>query len=359
RPPFGGGGAGLEALGAPGRGPDRSAKVPGRVRRAPGESAGVRRRTGRRSRRSAMGTVVVTDEQIREAVPMADAVAAVRRAFADLAAGAFEIPVRAALGGGAFLSMPVHHRPSGTAAVKTLSLNFDRTPAITGTVVWSDVSRTGGLAADAGALTALRTGAASGVATDLLADPGASRLALIGAGGQAADQVRAVHAVRPLSRLTVTARTPARAEALVASLRAELPGVESATAPDPAAAVAGADVVCCATNTAEPLFAAADLPERVHVNAIGSYWPGMRELPDDLLAAATVVVDDEEAVLEESGEILHALGSGAIDRGDLVELGTALDGGLPERAPRTVFKSVGVAVQDWALARLLAERFLP
>src|SRR5690606_23287336 len=95
RPPFGGGGAGLEALGAPGRGPDRSAKVPGRVRRAPGESAGVRRRTGRRSRRSAMGTVVVTDEQIREAVPMADAVAAVRRAFADLAAGAFEIPVRA------------------------------------------------------------------------------------------------------------------------------------------------------------------------------------------------------------------------------------------------------------------------
>src|SRR5690606_6048847 len=127
RPPFGGGGAGLEALGAPGRGPDRSAKVPGRVRRAPGESAGVRRRTGRRSRRSAMGTVVVTDEQIREAVPMADAVAAVRRAFADLAAGAFEIPVRAALGGGAFLSMPVHHRPSGTAAVKTLSLNFDRT----------------------------------------------------------------------------------------------------------------------------------------------------------------------------------------------------------------------------------------
>src|SRR5690606_20076841 len=114
RPPFGGGGAGLEAFGGPGQGPDRSAKVPGRVRRVPGESAGgAAAGTGRRNRRSAMGTVVVTDEQIREAVPMADAVAAVRQAFADLAAGAFEIPVRAALGGGAFLSMPVHHRPSG------------------------------------------------------------------------------------------------------------------------------------------------------------------------------------------------------------------------------------------------------
>ena len=304
-----------------------------------------------------MTTTVVDDALLRTTVPMADAVAAVRTAFADLAAGAFEVPVRTVLGG-RFLSMPVHHVPSGTAAVKTLSLNFDRVPAIDGTVAWSDSARLGGLVADAGPVTALRTGAASGVATDLLAPAGASRLALIGAGAQAADQVRAVHAVRPLESVTIAARTPARPAALAEQLRAELPGTAVATAPDPASAVAGADIVCCATNSTEPLFSAADLPAAVHVNAIGSFRPHMRELPEELLAEATVVVDETEAVLEEAGEVIGALESGALSRAALLELGTALDAGLPEAAPRTVFKSVGVAVQDYAIVRLLAERLL-
>ncbi len=306
-----------------------------------------------------MGTVVVTDEQVRRAVPMAEAVDAVRRAFTDLAADVFEIPVRTVLGGGAHLAMPVHHRPTGTAIVKTLGLDFDRAPAITGTVVWSDPRRAHTLAADAGALTTLRTGAASGAATDLLAPPGARRMALIGAGGQAADQVRAVHTVRPLAELTVASRTRERAEALVAALAAEMPGVRMRTAPDPASAAAGADIVACATTAVEPVLRAADLPGRVHVNAVGSFRPAMRELDDDVLASSAVVVDDLGAVMEEAGEVLHALETGAITRADLVELGHALRRGPPaERCGRTVFKSVGVAVQDWAVARLLADRFL-
>ncbi|MBP2328844.1 ornithine cyclodeaminase/alanine dehydrogenase-like protein (mu-crystallin family) [Kibdelosporangium banguiense] len=100
------------------------------------------------------------------------------------------------------------------------------------------------------------------------------------------------------------------------------------------------------------------LPARVHINAIGAFRPTMRELPDDLLAEATVVIDDRAAILDESGEILHALSSGAIVADDLIVLGEALSH-PPARRDRTVFKTVGVAAQDWALARVLAAKFLP
>lgn len=101
----------------------------------------------------------------------------------------------------------------------------------------------------------------------------------------------------------------------------------------------------------------------MHVNAIGAYRPTMRELPDELLADA-IVVDERAAVLEESGEIIHAIQAGLIDAADLTELGAALAAGPAfaaaptRRAGRTVFKTVGIAPQDWAVAALLAERFL-
>jgi ornithine cyclodeaminase len=124
-----------------------------------------------------------------------------------------------------------------------------------------------------------------------------------------------------------------------------------------AAALTGADVVCCATTAREPLFPLDALPEQVHVNAIGAFRPTMRELPDELLGDGLVVIDEREAILEESGEILHAIAAGAMNSGEMVELGVALTEGI-HRTPRTSFKSVGVAVQDWAVANLLARTFL-
>jgi ornithine cyclodeaminase len=302
--------------------------------------------------------ISVSAEQVREAVSMPDAIAAVRQAFVDLAAGHFEMPVRTALRDGQFLDMAAHHRPSGTAMFKTLSLNFEgRDPAIAGTVVWSELESSDVLVADAGAVTALRTGAASGVATDLMAPADARRCVVIGTGAQAADQVRAVRAVRPIEHVTLVGRNIARAENLANALADEMDDVRVEVELEVEAAVAGTDVVCCATTAREPLFSLDVLPERVHVNAIGSFRPTMRELPDELLAGGLVVVDDQAAVLEESGEILHALAAGAITADDLVELGTALTEGI-DRTPRTSFKSVGVAVQDWAVARRLADAFL-
>ncbi|GLY44424.1 ornithine cyclodeaminase [Amycolatopsis sp. NBRC 101858] len=290
---------------------------------------------------------------VRAAVPMTAAVDAVREAFLDLAAGRFVVPQRLSFGSGTTLVMSACHTPTSTTVVKTLSLVAGRTPMILGTLVWNTAA--GQVVADAIEVTTLRTGAASGVATDLLAPASAGRLALLGTGAQAADQVRAVAAVRPVSRLAVFGRDPSRAHAFADRMRAEFPQIVPRVATSAADAVSDAEIVCCATSSSTPLFAVDDLPERVHVNAIGSYLPSMRELPAELLgSAACVVVDQVDAVLEEAGEVIHAVDGGIVERSSLVELGDALRT-PPAVGGRTVFKSVGLAVQDWAIARLLGD----
>ncbi|MFD9891931.1 ornithine cyclodeaminase family protein [Amycolatopsis sp. NPDC059027] len=298
-------------------------------------------------------------DEVRAAVPMPAAVDSVRDAFLDLADDCFVQPQRLAFGGeagtGTVLVMSAYHRPTGAATVKTTSVVPGRDPLIQSTLVWTTAERQ--LVAEAASITTLRTGAASGVATDLLAPRDASRLTLIGAGAQAADQVRAVAAVRDLRALTVFSRGTGRAHALLAELTAEFPGLITRVATSADDAVADAEIVCCATSSDTPVLATAALPERVHVNAIGSFRPSMRELPADLLATASaVVVDQLDACLDESGEIRHAVGTGLLDRAAILELGSALRT-PPGTGGRTVFKSVGVAAQDWAIARLLDPAF--
>jgi ornithine cyclodeaminase/alanine dehydrogenase-like protein (mu-crystallin family) len=306
-----------------------------------------------------MDVTTIGPEEVRSLVSMDDAIVAVRDGFLALHRGEFEMPTRTALREGQFLVMSVHHRPTGSAMFKTLSLNFGgRTPAIVGTVVWSELSHTRHLVADASTITTLRTGAIVGVATDLLAPPDAKSCTIIGAGGQSTDQVRAVHAVRPLASVIVVDRDQSRAEHLAATLRHELGISEVAVNSDADDAVRGVDIVCCATTATTPLFSLDSIAPQAHVNAIGAFRPTMRELPDELLADATVVIDEKEAILEESGEVIHAIASGAITEDDLTELGAALSTGLPPTGGRTVFKSVGVAMQDWAIAHLLAQRCL-
>jgi ornithine cyclodeaminase/alanine dehydrogenase-like protein (mu-crystallin family) len=307
--------------------------------------------------------VTIGPEEVRAAVPMPAAMQAVRDGFLALARGEFELPARTALRDGAFLVMSAHHRPTASAMIKTLSLNFrGRDPAIAGTVVWSELGHTVHLVADAAEVTRIRTGAIVGVATALMAPPGARTCTIIGAGSQAADQVRAVHAARPLAGVTVVDHHPGRAELLAELLAAELPHTAVSTGADAEEAVGGADIVCCATPATAPLFRLGALKSTVHVNAIGAYRPSMRELPDELLADAAVVVDERAAALEESGEIIHAIQAGVITSADLTELGAALTAGFPRRTAetgRTAFKTVGVAAQDWAIAALLARRCLP
>ena len=293
--------------------------------------------------------------RVRELVSMTDAIAAVREAFLSFAAGEFELPLRTAMRDGAFLTMNAHHSPSGTAVVKSVSLDFARRPAVQGVV--SVLALGDGVPAvmDAGAVTTMRTGAVVGVATDLLAPPEASRLTLIGLGGQALDQLRAVRAVRPIRSVGLAGGSLEEAESFRETHAAELSGLSIHCFADNDEAVSEVDVVCCATPATSPLFRGSSLPLRVHVNAIGAFRMTMRELPDDLLADSVVVVDQQHAALEESGEIVHAIEAGCLRADDLLELGAVLSTGV-EHSGRTVFKSVGLAIQDWAVARLVAER---
>ncbi|GAA1606569.1 ornithine cyclodeaminase family protein [Kribbella sancticallisti] len=295
---------------------------------------------------------VLSAEDVRRTVPMPAAISAVRDAFLELAAGHFVLPARQIFGDGAVLVMSAYHTPSRTAVVKKIGIALDQVPAIRATVIWTGAGEQ--LVADGTSITTLRTGAVVGVATDLLAAPDATRLALLGTGGQAADQVRAVLAVRPITEVAVTGRDATRAAALAKTLAAEFPAVHFIPGTSIDDAIITADVICCATSSSTPLFSVDALPDRVHVNAIGAFRPTMRELPRDLLAAASVVmVDQREAALEESGEIIDALTSGTLAESDLLELGTALTT-KPDPTGRTVFKSVGVGPQDWAIAAALA-----
>jgi len=295
---------------------------------------------------------VLSAEDVRRAVAMSTAIDAVRDAFRELAAGSFVLPPRQIFGDGEVLVMSAYHTPTGTAVVKKIGIALDQVPAIRATVIWTGAGDQ--LVADGGSITTLRTGAVVGVATDLLAPADASRLTLIGTGAQAPDQVRAVLAVRRIADVTVTGRSADRAAELCRDLADEFPEVRFSPSTDIDEAIADTDIVCCATSSATPLFTADALPDRVHVNAIGAFRPTMRELPRDLLATASlVVIDQQEAALEESGEIIDAVTSGALRRTDLVELGPAL-AAPPTPTGRTVFKSVGIGPQDWAIAAALA-----
>ncbi|MSW80523.1 MAG: ornithine cyclodeaminase family protein [Actinobacteria bacterium] len=291
-------------------------------------------------------------DQVREAVPMNVAITAVRDAFVGLGAGEFEMPVRNALDEGRFLTMSAYHRPTSSAVVKSVSVVLGRSPAVTGSVAFLTVTGSTTYVMDAATVTSLRTGAVVGVATDALAPPDAAHLVLLGLGAQAPDQLRAIRVVRPIERVTLVHRDDAWVRAFRDTWAADLAGLDVEVSTDPSAAVAEADVVCCATPSTVPLFQANALPSRVHVNAIGAYRLSMRELPDELLAGALVVVDQREAALEESGEIHHAMEAGVLEERDLVELSAVLTG--IERPDRTVFKSVGLAIQDWAIGAVVS-----
>jgi len=209
---------------------------------------------------------------------------------------------------------------------------------------------------EGGWLTALRTGAASGLATALLARQDAAVLALFGAGVQAPMQALAVHTVRPLREIRVVNRNDDHYAQLVATLQALLgsscpPIYRSASSKE---ALAGASIVACATAATKPLFSWPEVTPGTHINAIGAFTPDMCEVDAETLSHARIVVDQREAALTEAGDLLQAMTTGHIAGPETwTEIGELL---LKTQAARqtpdeiTFFKSVGVAAQDVAAA---------
>jgi ornithine cyclodeaminase len=290
--------------------------------------------------------------EVRRFAPMRAVMEAVKQALVGIENNEFEVPQRLTFGQTHALVMPVYHRPTRSLVTKLLSLDFTRVPSISGVVTWSATGQPT-LIADAAAVTALRTGAIVGLAVDLLAPSDAQTLLLYGAGAQALDQVRAIASVRRLTRVTVVGRTLDRTESVVEALRVEFPGVEFKAVTDGREDIRDADIISCATPSTSPLFSIEDLPERVVVTAIGSFTQQMHEIPQELFATGCpVVVDHVDACLKEAGEVIRAVADGRIEATDLITLGSSITR-PPLRRNRAVFKSVGVAPQDWAVMRLL------
>jgi len=302
--------------------------------------------------------------QVRAAAPMPQLLDAIEVAYRDVAAGRDRSPIRSRIpvGGGDLLLMPGLRDGGAGASVKLVTVmpgNAARgLPTIHAVVAWFDAESGEPLAIlDGPALTAMRTGAASGVGARLLARPDARVLSVFGAGAQAAWQVRAVMAAREIDEVRVFARTEVRREAFAVSLREELgPPVTVLAAPTAQAAVQSADVICCATTSFEPVFSAGWVAPGTHISAVGSFQRGMVELPPEIYAAAELVaVDSREAALEEAGDLLAALEAGLLQADAFVEIGTVDAGWAAQRDPSaiTVFKSVGLAIQDVAAAELV------
>ena len=206
---------------------------------------------------------------------------------------------------------------------------------------------------DGDELTARRTAAASALAASSLARAAARRLLVVGAGRVAALLPHAYREVRTLGRVEVWARKPAAAAALATGWREA--GIDADAVTDLAAAVAKADIVSCATLANAPLIRGVWLCEGSHLDLIGSFTPQMREADDDCLRGASVYVDTEEA-LAKSGDLLGAIASGAFAatalRGTLATLSRGEVAGRRDERERTVFKSVGTALEDLAAAML-------
>ena len=205
----------------------------------------------------------------------------------------------------------------------------------------------------AGEVTAIRTAAASAVATDALARPDASRLAMLGYGEQAVTHVRAISKVRDLERITVWGRSPERAADFAGRMSAEL-GLPVSVCAGAREAVAEADIVCTVTAARDPILKGAWLSPGAHVNLVGSSVPGPSEVDNDLVVNSRFVADSREGVLRQGAEFLHARAAGLIGDDHIVaEIGQVLAGDIPGRQSDTqitVYKSLGHVVQDLASA---------
>ncbi len=312
---------------------------------------------------------ILSGQDVARAVPMERAIEAVESAYAQISAGTASVPLRTAIEQTRYEShsffMPASLAGSGGLGMKLVSVfphNAERhgLPAIHALVVLIEAHTGRPLAAmDGRYLTALRTGAASGVSTRHLARADARALALFGAGAQAPHQVLAVCAVRPIERVMIVNRSRERAEELAAELRGRGVRADITCASSAAEALASADVVCCATSAATPVFADGDVRPGTHISGVGSFTPQMVEVPPATLGRAYVTVDQLGAAWAEAGDLLAARAAGLLTPERTVEIGAVIAGTAPGRTSReqiTYFKSVGNAAQDIAVAQIaLAE----
>jgi len=312
--------------------------------------------------------IVLTRRDVEALLDLDALIDALAAAMADLSAGRASVPDRVAAlvpGQQGFLAaMPGFVPSAGVLMAKLVSLfprNAGRALPIHQAVIAVFDPETGAPAAllDGTAITAARTGACSALSARLLARDDAAVLAILGTGVQARSHARAMCRVRPIRRIRIAGRNPATAAALAAELSATLP-VTAEPASSYRDALDGADIACAVSHAAEPVIRRPWLSPGVHITSVG-FNPAGREIDDATIAAALVCVESRQAALAPfpagSNDLLVPIQEGIITAGHIhAELGELVDGRKPGRSSReqiTLYKSVGVAVQDAAAAALV------
>jgi ornithine cyclodeaminase len=212
---------------------------------------------------------------------------------------------------------------------------------------------------DASSVTAIRTGAVSGAATRVLARPDAGDLAILGSGVQAASHLEAMAAVRPLRRVRVWSRDAGHSRAFAETHASKSP-VAIEPVRDARSAVAGADLICTTTASREPILAGESIAPGAHVNAVGACFPTARELDTEAVRRSRLYVDRRESALNEAGDLLVPIREGSLSESHIVgELGEVFlkrVAGRTDPGEITLFKSLGIAIEDLAAAHHVLDK---
>jgi ornithine cyclodeaminase len=311
---------------------------------------------------------IFSAEEIRRLISMPEAIEIVKEAFIQLSAKKAQCPVRTSLRineeGNVALIMPAFlekNRALGTKLVTVFPLNQRKgLPSTQALVLLVDAENGTPQAIYEGTfLTRLRTGAATGAATQMLSRPDSQTLALFGAGGQALFQILAVLAVREIKEIRIFDLSIPQMESLLVeltqSLGARQPRIVKSLSPEEA--LVGADIIVTATTSFTPVFPGSRLPAGAHINAIGAFKPEMQEVDEETIRRARIFVDSMETCLEEAGDLIIPLEKGLIRREDIQgEIGEVASGkkmGRKTRQEITYFKSVGSAIQDISVAQAI------
>jgi ornithine cyclodeaminase len=312
--------------------------------------------------------IVLSEKDIRLLLPMTDAIEVVEKAMIAVSAGAANLPLRSVVDVGApnlmgvmpGAFMPGNGGIGACFGVKLVSL-FPNNPDLgysshQGAIVLFEPEHGSAVAMmNAGLLTAVRTAAASAVATRALARPDCDTLAIVGAGEQAEHHLEAMLCVRPsIQEVRVAGRRREKVEAFAAHAAERYPDLTVSTFHDVRSAVDGADLICTVTSSAEPVLMGEWVAPGAHLNVVGASIPSKREIDEEMVACSRLYVDYRPSTFAQAGEVIRALESGRLTRDHvLAEIGEVLAGKAAGRGTAeeiTLYRSLGIAAQDLACA---------
>ena len=311
----------------------------------------------------------LSKETIKKILTIEEAIPAVRKAFIQLSSGKVAVPLRLHLDipefEGVELIKPVYSPLTKKIGIKVISLfkhNADRKLPYSHALMLLMDGETGIPLAlmDADYLTVVRTAAASGLATQLLSRKESRVVAVFGAGPQGAAQVRAMMLVRPISRIYIFDPDPQKARKLGNNITSSYTvDVQVASA---AHSLETCDIICTATTSTRPVFMDSQISAGIHINGIGSFKPHHHEIPSDTVKRSRLFVDQREACLKEAGDIVIPMQQGMFGeqhiQGEIGEIAEGKKAGRETETDITLFKSVGNAVQDLAMAEMVYAKAL-